>query len=211
MTHRRAAVGAAALLGWFALTVQMILVLIGRWQEQASLIGGLINLYGYFTITSNTLVAVLLTQAAFGRAGPAQRWFTSAPVASGITVSILLVSLAYNLLLRHLWHPEGWHRVTDELLHDIMPLICLLYWWFEVPKGHLRAWHLAAWCAYPAIYFLYALWRGQNIGVYAYPFIDVAKLGFAQVMVNALGVLAGFCLIGAVLMLLDRWRGSGNG
>ena len=51
------------------------------------------------------------------------------------------------------------------------------------------------------------LLRGHEIGVYPYPFVDVAQLGYGRVMVNALGVLAGFWGIGLVLLGLDRWRG----
>jgi hypothetical protein len=112
------------------------------------------------------------------------------------------------LLLRHLWQPEGWQWLADELLHDVMPLLFALYWWFEVPKGSLRLWHLMVWALYPAVYFAYALWRGSEIGAYAYPFIDVASLGYGQVMLNALGVLAGFWGIGLVVLGLDRWRGK---
>lgn len=197
----------AAWLGWTGLAIQVYLVLWARWEEQASLIGGLVNVFGYFTVLTNTLVATVLSYAAFGRASSAQRFFLSPVVGSGITASIVLVALAYSVLLRHLWQPQGWQWVADELLHDVMPLVCVLYWWREVPKGSLRLWHLAAWTLYPAMYFAYALWRGREIGVYAYPFIDVATLGYGQVLLNALGVLVGFWGIGLVLVGVDRWRG----
>lgn len=199
-------VAAAAVLGWVGLAVQVYLVLLGRWQAQASLIGGLVNLFGYFTVLSNTLVATVLSYAAFGHQGRARRFFLAPMVSSAVAASIVLVALAYSVLLRHLWHPQGWQWLADELLHDVMPLLYVLYWWFEVPKGSLRLWHLALWALYPALYFAYALWRGSEIGVYAYPFIDVASLGYGQVMLNALGVLAGFWGIGLVLLGVDRWR-----
>lgn len=197
----------AAWLGWTGLAIQVYLVLWARWEEQASLIGGLVNVFGYFTVLTNTLVATVLSYAAFGRASCAQRFFLSPVVGSGITASIVLVALAYSVLLRHLWQPQGWQWVADELLHDVMPLVCVLYWWRVVPKGSLRLWHLTAWTLYPAMYFAYALWRGREIGVYAYPFIDVASLGYGQVLLNALGVLVGFWGIGLVLVGVDRWRG----
>jgi len=197
----------AAVLGWAGLAIQVYLVLLARWQEQASLIGGLVNVFGYFTVLSNTLVATVLSYAAFGRASGARRFFLSPVVGSGITASIVLVALAYSVLLRHLWQPQGWQWLADELLHDVMPVLCVLYWWRVVPKGRLRLWHLAAWSLYPAVYFAYALWRGREIGVYAYPFIDVASLGYGQVLLNALGVLVGFWAIGLVLIGVDRWRG----
>lgn len=196
----------AAVLGWTGLAIQMYLVLWARWQEQASLIGGLVNLFCFFTVLSNTLVATVLTHAAFGRESRARRWFLSPAVSSCIATSIVLVALAYSVLLRHLWHPEGWQWLADELLHDVMPLVFAVYWWCEVPKGQLRVWHLAAWALYPAGYFAMVLLRGHEIGVYPYPFVDVAQLGYGQAMLNALGVLAGFWGIGLVLLGVDRWR-----
>ncbi|WP_412460576.1 Pr6Pr family membrane protein [Pseudomonas sp. SC11] len=194
----------AAWLGWTGLAVQLYLVLWSRWQEQASLIGGLINLFGFFTVLSNTLVATVLSYAAFGRESPARRWFLRPAVSAGVLVSIVLVALAYSLLLRNLWHPQGWQRLADELLHDVMPGVFALYWCLAVPKGHLRLWHLGAWTLYPLLYFLFILWRGHEIGVYPYPFVDVASLGYAQVMLNASGVLAGFWAIGLALLGVDR-------
>lgn len=184
--------------------MQLYLVLWSRWQEQASLIGGLINLFGFFTVLSNTLVATVLSYAAFGRESPARRWFLRPAVSAGVLVSIVLVALAYSLLLRNLWHPQGWQRLADELLHDVMPMVFALYWCLAVPKGHLRLWHLGAWTLYPLLYFLFILWRGHEIGVYPYPFVDVASLGYAQVMLNASGVLAGFWAIGLAVLGVDR-------
>ena len=88
-----------AVLGWFGLTVQVYLVLLARWQEQASLIGGLINVFGYFTVLTNTLVATVLSYAAFGREGRARHFFLSPSVSSAVAASIVLVALAYSVLL----------------------------------------------------------------------------------------------------------------
>ncbi|WP_028695322.1 Pr6Pr family membrane protein [Pseudomonas cremoricolorata] len=196
----------AALLGWTGLSVQIWLVLVARWQAEANLVGGLVSVFGYFTVLSNTLVATVLSHAAWGREGPVRRWFLSAPVSTGIAVSISLVALAYSLLLRHLWQPSGWQWLADELLHDVMPVLFVVYWWRMVPKGRLRLRHLAAWSLYPMGYFAFALWRGFEIGVYPYPFIDVAQLGYGRVLLNALGLLLGFCLVGGLFIAIDRWR-----
>ncbi|RWU22397.1 hypothetical protein DM813_14570 [Pseudomonas alkylphenolica] len=208
MARREVVIGLAACLGWSALAIQMYLVFFARWQEQASLIGGLINFFSYFTVLTNTLVAVVLSQAAFGKASAARRFFLAPAVSSGIAASIILVGLAYSLLLRHLWHPQGWQWLADELLHDVMPLLFVAYWWCCVDKGSLRLKHLALWLLYPLGYFAFALLRGHSIGVYPYPFIDVSKLGYAQVVFNALSILFGFIAIGGVILALDHWQGG---
>jgi hypothetical protein len=203
---RRRLICLAAVLGWTALSIQMYLVLYFRWSSGGSLLGGLMSFFSYFTVLTNMLVAVVLTCAATHRESAARRWFLQPWVTSGITVSIVLVSLAYSLLLRRMFHPEGWQVVADELLHDVMPLLFLVYWWFCVPKGTLRFKHLSLWLIYPCVYFAYALLRGHLLSAYPYWFLSVNMLGYTQVFINAAGVLVGFVVIGLVVIGLDRWR-----
>ena len=203
----RLCVGAVACLGWFALAVQMYLVLWSRWQDQASLLGGLVNVFGFFTVLSNVLVATVLTYSAFGRESAARQFWLSPAVGGGVLASILFVAIAYSLLLRHLWQPQGWQWLADGLLHDVMPLLFALYWWWQVKKGELRLRHLWAWLLYPLGYFGYALLRGHLVGFYPYPFIDVAALGYVRVLLNALAMLAAFIVLGAGVVALDRWQG----
>ncbi len=197
----------AVLLGWAGLSIQLYLIFYSRWALGASLLGGLLSFFSYFTVLTNTLVATVLTCALTSRESAARRWFMQPWVSSGIAVSIAVVGLAYNVLLRHLWHPEGWQWLADELLHDVMPLLFLAWWWLCVPKGTLRLRHIALWVIYPLLYFAYALLRGHLLATYPYPFIDVDTLGYPQVFVNAGGLLAGFVLIALVLIALDRRRG----
>ena len=197
-------VGAAALAGWMGLAIQQYLIFYSRWDTGASLLGGLINFFSFFTVLTNTLVATVLSYAWVGRDSAARRFFLAPAVSSGIAVSIVLVGLAYSLLLRHLWQPEGFQLIADELLHDVMPVLFLIYWWRCVPKGSLRLKHIGAWMIYPLVYFAYALLRGDLLGQYQYPFIDVATLGYPQVFVNAGGILAGFVLIALAVVGLDK-------
>jgi hypothetical protein len=207
---RRRFAAVAAILGWAGLSIQLYLILYSRWTLEASLLGGLISFFSYFTVLSNTLVATVLTCELTSRESAARRWFLQPWVSSGVAVSIAVVGLAYSVLLRHLWHPEGWQFLADELMHDIVPLLFLVYWWCCVPKGSLRLRHIGLWVIYPLVYFAYSLFRGHVLAVYPYPFIDVDKLGYPQVFVNAGGLLAGFVVIALLVIGLDRWRGNRN-
>jgi hypothetical protein len=198
----------AAVLGWLGLSIQLYLVFYGRWSVEASLLGGLVSYFSYFTVLTNTLVAAVLTSAATTRESRGRTFLLQPWVSSGIAVSISVVGLAYSLLLRHLWHPQGWQLIADELLHDVMPLLFVLYWWRCVPKGHLRLGHIGLWAIYPLLYFAYVLLRGRSLGIYPYPFVDVEKLGYPQVFLNASGILLGFVVVALVVLGLDRWRGS---
>ena len=190
-----------AIVGWCGLVIQLDLVLLARWTSGASLLGGLVNYFSFFTVLTNTLVAVVLTCVATRQPSKGRTFFLQPWVTSGITVSIIVVGVAYNLLLRQLWQPQGLQWLANELLHDVMPVLFTLYWWFCVPKGSLRVGHIGVWVLYPVLYFAYTLLRGHLLGVYPYPFIDVEKLGYAQAFINACGVLAALIIVG-----VDRWR-----
>ncbi len=197
-------VATAALAAWVGLAIQQYLIFYSRWETGASLLGGLINFFSFFTVLTNTLVAVVLSYALINRDCAAKRFFLAPAVSSGIAVSIVVVGLAYSLLLRHLWQPEGFQLIADELLHDVMPVLFVVYWWRCVPKGQLRFKHIGLWVIYPLVYFAYALLRGDLLGQYQYPFIDVGTLGYPQVFVNAGGILAGFVLVALAVVGLDR-------
>ena len=200
----RAYVAGAALAGWAGLTIQLYLIGYSRWMADASLLGGLVNFFSFFTVLTNTLAAVVLSYALVNRPSAARRFFLFPVVSSGIAVSMVVVGLAYSLLLRHLWSPGGWQFIADELLHDVMPLLFLGYWWFCVPKGTLRLKHIGYWVIYPLVYFAYVLLRGHELGQYQYPFIDVGALGYPQVFMNAGGILVGFVLVALALVGLDK-------
>ncbi|MBD8095266.1 Pr6Pr family membrane protein, partial [Pseudomonas fluorescens] len=185
-------VATAALAGWTGLAIQQYLIFYSRWEAGASLLGGLINFFSFFTVLTNTLVVVVLSYALVNRESAAKRFFLAPTVSSAIATSIVVVSLAYNLLLRHLWSPTGFQFIADELLHDVLPVLFVIYWWRCVPKGALRFKHIGGWVIYPLVYFGYVLLRGHLLGQYQYPFIDVDSLGYPQVFVNAGGILAGF-------------------
>ena len=201
-------VAAAALIGWVGLAIQQYLILYSRWSIDASLLGGLVSFFSFFTVLTNTLVAVVLSYALVNRESACKRFFLAPHISSAVAVSIVVVSLAYNLLLRHLWSPEGFEFIADELLHDVMPVVFVVYWWRCVPKGHLRFRHICLWVIYPLVYFGYVLLRGDLLGQYQYPFIDVGTLGYPQVFVNAGGILAGFVAIAMAVVGLDKYLKS---
>ena len=201
-------VAAAALAGWVGLAIQQYLIFYSRWTSGASLLGGLVNFFSFFTVLTNTLAVVVFSYALIKRDSPAKRFFLAPAISSGIAVSIAVVGLAYSLLLRHLWQPEGLQFIADELLHDVMPVLFLIYWWRCVPKGTLRFQHIGAWVIYPLVYFAYVLLRGHLLGQYQYPFIDVDSLGYPQVFVNAGGILVGFVVIALAVVGLDKFLKS---
>jgi hypothetical protein len=209
MSRTRAFLTVAALLGWFALTLQLILTIQLAVEHGRSVPAALWQWIGYFTITTNILAAVALSASAIGPRGAAMRFFGRPDVHTMTAMSIVIVSVIYNLLLRQLWHPHGWQLLADVLMHDVMPLVFLLHWWLATPKASLRWQQVGAWQIYPAAYFVYALARGAVNGWYPYPFLDVATLGYLQVLINAVVILLAFVAVALLLVALARWQARG--
>lgn len=202
----RAFAAAAALLEWLALVLQLYLSIQITKASGAGAWAGVWIYFGFFTTLTNLLVALALTATAWGPRGPISRYFGRPSIYTCIAMSIFVVGALYNALLRQLWHPEGWQLVADVILHDIMPVLFLLYWWFAVPKSQLHWRQLGYWLLYPAAYFLYVLARGALNGWYPYPFLDVSALGYAQVWVDGVAVLLAFVAVAALLIALGRWQ-----
>jgi len=199
----------AALLGWFALTLQLILTIQLAVDNSSSVPAALWQWIGYFTITTNILVALALSASALGQRGAETKFFGRPDVHSMIAMSIVIVSLIYNLLLRQLWHPHGWQLLADVLMHDVMPLLFLLHWWLVIPKTSLHWRQVGAWQIYPAAYFVYAIARGALNGWYPYPFLDVPTLGYLRVLINAAVILLAFVAVGLGLVALARQQSRG--
>ena len=196
----------AALLGWFTLALQLLLSIQLSIANGQGALAGVWTYIGYFTILTNVLVALTLTADARGPRGTLSRFFTRPDVHTAISMSIVIVAAIYNLMLRQLWQPQGWQIVTDNILHVVMPVLFLLYWWLAVPKATLRWPQVIVWQLYPAAYFAYVLARGAVDHWYPYPFLDVTKLGYLLVLVDACAVLLVFVAVALLLVALGRWQ-----
>ena len=191
-----------AVIAWFALVLQLWLSIeLGR-ADGSGAWHGVWMYFAFFTILTNLLAASSLAAAALRRSNA----LTSPGAVTGIAASIVLVGIAYNLLLRNTWNPQGLQLLADVLLHDLDPLLFLGWWWLAASSRPLRHAEIARWGGYPVAYFAYAMARGAADGFYPYPFIDVPALGIARVIVNALAILIGFFVIAAGLAALARFR-----
>jgi hypothetical protein len=193
---RRSAALFLAVICWLGLVLQIITAVLRAHREGTSVLTTLWHLIGYFTITTNTIVAVLFTTLAASRPGTAISWASRPGVLAATTVHIAFVGIAYSVLLRGTWHPQGLSLVADEIVHDVVPLLTLLFWFRYAPKGRLRWGQLPHWLSYPAAYLAYALIRGAAEGWYPYYFIDVKTQGYPATFRMAgviMVVLIGMC------------------
>ena len=219
MIHRSAALATAAprllaIVAWFGLLLQLWLSIRSALVNGNPVIGGLITYFGYFTILTNIFVALICTAGSLSRRAPPDRSFLySLPAVGCSTAAILVVGIGYHALLREVWAPRGAEWVANLVLHYIVPAGALLHWLVYPYAERPTWWTPLSWCWYPLAYFAYVMTRGEFLFSYPYPFIDVLALGYIQTILNAIGFLIGFIIVGYVLLGLklsrhgfDRYR-----
>jgi hypothetical protein len=191
----RIAAAAIALAAWAGILIHIEAL----WTQSGSLFEALWIIGRYFTVLTNLIVAVQFTLIAFGRRSAANPRLIAAT-----TLAIVLVGVVYGLLLHGLVELTAGAAVANVLLHRLTPLMVPLFWLFYVPKGTLRWSDPALWTGYPVVYLVYALARGAADGKYAYPFIDVAANGVAQVAITCAIIAVAFVAVGLAFVWLDR-------
>jgi hypothetical protein len=190
--------------GWFALLLQLYLVIYQPIHKEWSVAGRVIGYFSYFTITTNILVALSLTLPLLRPESRAGLFFSSQKVIAGITMFIADVGLIYFLVLRNVWNPQGAQLLANVIFHYAIPLAYVGYWLVFVPKGSLAWKDAIAWLVYPAVYTVLVLLRGAVSGLYPYPFLDAVALGYPRVVANMVVLLMVFLVLGLLVIMVDR-------
>ncbi len=201
----RVARSAIALTGWFALLLQLHLSSRQSVATGGGVVHGLWMYFAFFTILTNLLAALVLSLPAVAPDSALGRFCSRPATIAGAAANIALVGIAYNLLLRDLWHPRGLQLLADVLLHDVVPLAVVAWAWLGARQGcSATLAERLRWSLWPIAYFVYAMARGAATGFYAYPFFNVGHLGYGRVLVNAIAIFLGFLLITVTLLVFER-------
>ncbi|MFF0434787.1 Pr6Pr family membrane protein [Streptomyces sp. NPDC004327] len=181
--------------------------------------GSPLVVFSFFTVWSNTAVAVVLGL------GAVRAWRREPPLPAlwtgGVLLCITVVGLVFHLVLDNassefnqaaaLARLTGARAVANQLLHTVTPVGVLLDWLLLTRPAALRPRHAAQWLAAPAAYFAFALVRGALVSPdtptrYPYPFLDVPAHGYPAVLTNALVLGLAFYALGLALVTADRFR-----
>jgi hypothetical protein len=200
-----------ATLAWFAIILQYWVI----WQKPA--VSGMnafqitLIFLNYFTLLTNSLVAIsstislLIPQSALGR------FFSSTSARSAVAVYILLVGIVFNVLLRAIDIRESFaDKLANELTHLVVPVLYFLFWLFIVPKGELNWRQPIYWLIYPLIYLPWVFIYGEFTGKYPYPFLHVGNLGYPTVLLNSVGLIVVFLVVGEIFVGIDKLLGRGR-
>jgi hypothetical protein len=195
-----AAVG--ALLGWFALALQLYLMLVQSPAPER--LGTVITFFSFFTILTNILTASVFTAVAFYSKHGWGKWLCRPSVQAATAVYIAIVGMVYQLLLRQLWNPQGAQWVADVLLHSMVPVGYVVYWLLFAPRAGLSWKDSVTWLIYPGVYLVYVLARGAVSGLYPYPFVDVNVLGYGGVLARSGLLMLVFLGMGLLVVAVGR-------
>jgi hypothetical protein len=134
-----------ALAGWYSVVAQYFLMLDDRLVDIPETS---VRFFSYFTILTNIVVAIYFS-AVLIRGKSRNRRFNSSGVLTAITGYITMVCLIYQIALRHLWQPEGQQWLVDELLHTVIPIAVIIYWYFNESSFPIRFQQIGVWLLYP--------------------------------------------------------------
>ena len=190
-----------SLASWLAVLLQLYLIILNR---VASVSETIVRFFSFFTIQSNILVAICFTVLWFKPKNKLELFFLDNKNLTAITMYITIVGIVYNFILRFLWIPTGMQRITDEILHLVIPILVLIYWFQFVSKKSLEYKNILPWLLFPFLYLVYTLVRGRFSNFYPYPFLDVNILGYTQVFVNSFYMLIAFFSVGFLLIFSSK-------
>jgi hypothetical protein len=189
-------------LGWFAIILQYWLIASTR--SGPDLVAWTINYFSFFTTIGNILVALAMTLPWLAPRSRLAQWLLRPSVRTVIVAYIIVVGLVYHLMLRNLYNPQGWRLACVIILHYVIPPLFIIDWLAFVQKRHLSWKILFGALALPVLYVAWTLVHGAFTGFYPYPFINVARFGYAQVLMTIGAMIAAF--VGLVLGLVGVGR-----
>ncbi|MCZ2459302.1 MAG: Pr6Pr family membrane protein [Chitinophagales bacterium] len=189
------------ILTWFALMAQYWISFENR---TASVWDTTITYFSYFTILSNTLVALYFTLLSWRNINTKKQSKINLKALTAITVYIAIVGIVYQIALRHIWDPQGLQKIVDELLHSVIPLLVLLYWILQQGHKELKYKDSFLWLLFPLLFLIYTVIRGHYTSFYPYPFLDVNVIGVNKVILNSLILTIVFLVFSIALIWINR-------
>ncbi|MBS1919633.1 MAG: Pr6Pr family membrane protein [Bacteroidetes bacterium] len=189
------------ILTWFALIAQYWISFENR---TTSVWENTITYFSYFTILSNSLVALYFTFLCWQNINSKKQSKNNLKILTAITVYISIVGIVYQIALRHIWEPQGLQRIVDELLHSVIPILVILYWILQQGHKALKYKDSFPWLIFPLLFLIYTLIRGHFTDFYPYPFLEVNAIGFNKVILNSVVLTIVFFLLSIVLIWINR-------
>jgi hypothetical protein len=201
-TTGRSWAGLTALIVAMGLVVQLIVTATGTEGFYPDNPDRVFNVFAYFTIQSNLLLGGTTLMLALQPDRPQSTLFRTLRL-NGV-LCIAVTGIVYHVALASLDDLTGWAAVTNFLLHTASPVVGVLGWLLFGPRGQTDQ-RIVAWSiVFPLLWLVFTLVRGEFVGFYPYPFVDVAEHGYPRVLLNCLLVAVLFLALAAGATYLDH-------
>ncbi len=160
-----------------------------------------IDLFGYFTIWSNALVAITVTMLYINtkRNDSRFRWLRSSSI-----LMITMTGILYHLLIAPTANPQSWNVYTNLFQHYLTPIISILVWLLIGPRNFFNLKMTVSVFAIPTAYLVYTFGRGAIIERYPYGFFDVIEYGYLSVSTTLLFIYIAGYILALLYFALDR-------
>ncbi|OFQ21629.1 hypothetical protein HMPREF2946_01150 [Actinomyces sp. HMSC062G12] len=198
----RAAYWVVAALAWAGVASTIIISTLGGYAPptyyEEGLFGGaasgwagapqrLVECLSYFTELSNIMVALISTILA--RSGRVGRWGRAAHLCALMMITV--TAIVYATLIGPYEVLSGYALVTNPLQHIIVPAVFVGVAAIAGPRGGITWGTLGRALLIPIAWVAYTLARGALVHQYPYGFVNVWRIGYAQVGVNIVAILIG--------------------
>ena len=192
-------IGAATLALQFYLSIEL------RLGKGDSLLGALWFLFTFFTILSNLML--VLIYASDLSSARWLGWWRSPVTRAMMAGTIAVVCAFYHVMLAGLWQPTGLQLLADVVLHYVAPIYFIAWWVLFEPHGRVEWRDLPRMMIFPVVYLAWAMLRGAIVGEYPYPILEANRIGYGEVTINCLVMLALFVAVFGVAVGLDKLLG----
>lgn len=191
---------------WMTLVLQLVLIIENR---VVSMLETLVRFFSFFTILTNILVAIVFT---YQWIEPKNKFkfFLVESTKTAVGVYIFVVGFVYNTILRFIWQPKGLQMIVDEMLHAVIPIIYIIFWYVNRKPNELNYKLIFKWLAYPIVYLIMILILGSFSNYYPYPFVDVFQFGYAHVFRNIFYLTLFFGVVSVLFIFIAKIRVNRN-
>ena len=187
-----------ALIAWVVVFLRFVdMSMSGEYESIAET---LIAFFGFFTVPTNILVAIAFTAPLLKPDRKLSNFFMRPAVRAALASYILIVAVVYHVLIVSSFDPQGFTLITTTGLNTVMPILYIIDWLFFAEKRPIFYKHLPYWLIYPAVYGATTIIIGLLTTVYPYPFLNVTELGIGNVLLNMLGLVAVFAVVGPIFI-----------
>lgn len=164
----------------------------------------IINFLSYFTNLSNLFAVAVFLYVASRDCFRRDRSELSDHLRYISVVNMAVVGVVFAVLLRgvDLGSLLPWINVV---LHYVMPCAVVIDWLLQPPRVKLGVKQIFVCQGFPALYLVYVLCRGHNVGWYPYPFLNPADVGgYGGVAMYVAGIAVAFFFAGWLLLTVGN-------